>query len=92
MSNFDAPIQLTMLTGAHPMAGNYYANVMGVHPRNSVGVYIAPTGAIVAHTIREGRMAAEWVAKLHAEVTRRGVTFPDQHNLNNPTTKEESKK
>ena len=88
MNRTDGPIRLTLLGDTHELAGCYFANIMGVHPRTSVGVYLDHTGAVITHTIRAGRTHDALVAKLHTELTRRGITFPDQHNPNTTTQKD----
>lgn len=78
MSAVNEPIRLGLLGGTHACAGNYYANVNGISRSGSVTVYFDRNGDVLAHTIREGRTAAEMIEKLLAEIARRGVEFPEE--------------
>jgi hypothetical protein len=76
--NLDQPIAVRLMGGTHSMRGNYYANVLGVHPRASVGVYFNAAGEVIACTIYDGKDAQALLSKLHAEVARRGIEFPKE--------------
>lgn len=78
----DERIHLTALGSGHSMfrsGARYYANVQGVHPRQSIGVYFDETGSVVvAFSIYDGKKAQEMISKLHSEIARRGVALPEE--------------
>lgn len=77
MSALNEPIRLGLLTGTHAYAGNYFASVNGI-ARGSITVIFDRSGCVLSHTIRDGRLADEMIAKLDAEVARRGLLFPEE--------------
>lgn len=80
MSTINEPIRPFRLGGTHVQAGNYYANVAGINGRHTVGIYFDRDGNILGHTIRDGRMEAELIERMVAEVERRGLEFPQEDN------------
>ena len=78
MTTHDEPIRPFRLGDNHAQAGNYYANVAGINGRHIVGIYFDRDGNIIGHTIRDGSKAEELIARMVAEVTRRGIKFPDE--------------